>query len=168
MERRQFGIVDLQGRTVGINGTENNPASLYVSGKVGENIFFQVQGNILFSDDVAYDAALAFTKATGTLADRVMSSMRVPMQPVGTSGARARSLPRPRPRARERRRTSRISRSRRRTMSRAAPTNDGNYYAYISVTDENIHRRNADAVRRGGAVRRVEGSGSRAPGFLLP
>ena len=52
MERRQFGIVDLQGRTAGFNGENNRAAALYVSGEVGDDIFFQVQGNILFSDNV--------------------------------------------------------------------------------------------------------------------
>ena len=75
MERRQFGIVDIEGRSAGFNGQSNNQASLFVPGQVGDDIFFQVQGNILFSDNVAYNAALAFTRAKGTLADRVMAAM---------------------------------------------------------------------------------------------
>ena len=44
-----------------------------MSGQVGDDIFVQVQGNILFDDDVAEDAVLAFMRAKGTLADRVMA-----------------------------------------------------------------------------------------------
>src|SRR4029079_4827803 len=74
IERRHFGILDLQGRSAGFNGQSNSSASLYVPGHVG-NYYFQVQGNTLFSDQVAYEAALAFTRATGTLADHVMAAM---------------------------------------------------------------------------------------------
>src|SRR5216117_2607835 len=62
IERRQFGILDMQGRSAGHNGKNNSTASLFVPGRVG-NYYFQVQGNTLFSDQVIYDAALAFTRA---------------------------------------------------------------------------------------------------------
>ena len=74
IERRQFGILDMQGRSAGHNGTGNSSASLYVPGHVGD-FYFQVQGNTLFSDQVMYEAALAFTRAAGTLADHVMAAM---------------------------------------------------------------------------------------------
>src|SRR5207244_13293175 len=66
--------LDLQGRSAGFNGKGNQNASLYVSGHVGD-FYYQVQGNILFSDQVVYEAALAFTRAKGTLADHVMAAM---------------------------------------------------------------------------------------------
>ena len=75
MERRQFGILDLQGRSAGFNGSRNSAASLHVAGHVGDDIFVQLQGNILFDDDVAEDAVLAFMRGKGTLADRVMAAM---------------------------------------------------------------------------------------------
>src|SRR4051812_2961681 len=65
IERRQFGILDLQGRAAGFNGHNNQTASLYVPGHVGD-FYFQLQGNTLFSDQVVYEAALAFTRARGT------------------------------------------------------------------------------------------------------
>jgi uncharacterized Ntn-hydrolase superfamily protein len=147
MERRQFGIVDREGRTAGFNGTENNPASLFVSGEVGENIVFQVQGNILFSDDVAYEAALAFTKAKGTLADRVMAAME------GADAAggdrRCTCEEPPIPEAPCEGKTAHVA-----YIAIANPDdapgrshNDGDYYAYISVTDENIKpQENANPV----------------------
>jgi uncharacterized Ntn-hydrolase superfamily protein len=82
VERRQFGIVAIpNGGTVtarnnraGFNGTGNSRSSLYFGGQVGE-IYYQVQGNTLLGDQVMHLAALAFTRATGTMADRVMAAM---------------------------------------------------------------------------------------------
>jgi len=49
-------------------------SSLYFGGRVGD-IHYQVQGNTLLGDAVVHQAALAFTRATGTMADRVMAAM---------------------------------------------------------------------------------------------
>ena len=147
MERRQFGIVDLEGRTAGFNGTENNPASLFVSGEVGENVVFQVQGNILFSDDVAYEAALAFTKAKGTLADRVMAAME------GADAAggdrRCTCEEPPLPEAPCQGKTAHVSyiAIANKDDAPGRSHNDGDYYAYLSVTDENVKpQENANPV----------------------
>src|SRR4029450_8340974 len=83
MERRQFGILAIpdgkqitaQNNRAGFNGTGNSRSSLYFSGQVGPSIFYQVQGNTLLGDAVVYQAALSFTRAAGTLADRVMAAM---------------------------------------------------------------------------------------------
>lgn len=75
-QRRQFGIVDLQGRSAGFSGSENGAASLSVQGSIpGEDIHFSIQGNILASDQVVYEAVRRFMGAEGTLADRVMAAM---------------------------------------------------------------------------------------------
>ena len=82
VERRQFGIVSLpNGKTItpqnnraGFNGSGNSRSSLYFGGQVGD-FFYQVQGNTLLGDQVVYQAALAFTRASGTLGDRVMAAM---------------------------------------------------------------------------------------------
>lgn len=82
IERRQFGILAIpNGKTLtgrnnraGFNGSGNSRASLYFGGQVGD-MYYQVQGNTLLGDQVVYLAALAFTRATGTLADRVMAAM---------------------------------------------------------------------------------------------
>jgi uncharacterized Ntn-hydrolase superfamily protein len=47
---------------------------LYFGGRVGD-MYYQVQGNTLLGDQVVHLAALAFTRASGTLADRVMAAM---------------------------------------------------------------------------------------------
>jgi uncharacterized Ntn-hydrolase superfamily protein len=82
IERRQFGIVAMpNGGTVtdrnnraGFNGTGNSDSSLYFGGQVGD-VFYQVQGNTLLGVDVVHKAALAFTRAGGTMADRVIAAM---------------------------------------------------------------------------------------------
>jgi len=82
IERRQFGIVMIpNGKTItpqnnraGFNGSGNSRSSLYFGGQVGD-YHYQVQGNTLLGDQVVYQAALAFTRAKGTLADHVMAAM---------------------------------------------------------------------------------------------
>ena len=82
VERRQFGIVSIpnggtiteQNNRAGFNGTGNSRSSLYFGGQYGD-FYYQVQGNTLLGDQVVYQAALAFTRATGTLADHVMAAM---------------------------------------------------------------------------------------------
>src|SRR5688572_5847764 len=82
IERRQFGILAIpngstittQNHMVGFNGAGNSTSSLFFGGQVGD-IYYQVQGNTLLGTDVVYRAALAITRASGTMADRVMAGM---------------------------------------------------------------------------------------------
>ncbi len=82
IERRQFGILAIpdgkqitpQNNRAGFNGANNSVSSLYFGGRVGD-LYYQVQGNTLLGDAVVHQAALAFTRATGTMADRVMAAM---------------------------------------------------------------------------------------------
>src|SRR5688572_20303685 len=82
IERRQFGIVSIpnggtiteQNNRAGFNGSGNSRSSLYFGGRGGD-FYYQVQGNTLLGDQVVHLAALAFTRAGGTLADRVMAAM---------------------------------------------------------------------------------------------
>ena len=74
--RRQFGIVDLQGRMAGFSGERNGFASLAVQSEArGEGIYVAVQANILESNDVVLDAMAAFMEEDGTVTDRVMAAM---------------------------------------------------------------------------------------------
>jgi len=76
VEGRQFGILDLQGRSSGFSGSRNLNYSLDLQGRVpGTQIYFAIQGNILASDAVVCEAARAFIQAKGCLADRVMLAM---------------------------------------------------------------------------------------------
>lgn len=138
IQSRQFGILDMQGRSIGFSGENNRFAALHVSGRVGEDIFYQVQGNILFSERVMYDAALAFTKVHGTLADRVMAAMKAADDAGGDS--RCTCEREPKPVAACDGKTAHVAyiAIADRDDTRGTSHNDGNYYAYISVTDENI------------------------------
>jgi hypothetical protein len=76
LEGRQFGMVDLMGRTATFSGARNGAASLAVEGAVrGTGIHVVIQGNILASDAVVLEAMGAFLATEGSLEDRVMAAM---------------------------------------------------------------------------------------------
>ena len=73
---RQFGIIDMKGRTAGYSGESNGAVSLDRQGQVpGTEIYYSIQGNILAADTVVTDAVQAFVSAAGELTDRVMAAM---------------------------------------------------------------------------------------------
>jgi Raf kinase inhibitor-like YbhB/YbcL family protein len=75
-QSRQFGILDLQGRSAGHSGLSNGYVSQDVQGQVpGTEIFYSIQGNILRGGYVVPNAVQAFIKTTGTITDRVMAAM---------------------------------------------------------------------------------------------
>src|SRR5947207_9670538 len=75
-QTRQFGIVDLQGRSAGHSGLGNGYVSQDIHGQVsGTDIFYSIQGNILRPGSVVPNAVQAFVKAGGALTDRVMAAM---------------------------------------------------------------------------------------------
>ena len=75
-QSRQFGILDLQGRSAGHSGLSNGYVSQDVQGQVpGTDIFYSIQGNILRAGYVVPNAVQAFLKTNGTLTDRVMAAM---------------------------------------------------------------------------------------------
>lgn len=75
-QSRQFGILDLQGRSAGHSGLSNGYVSQDVQGQVpGTEIFYSIQGNILRAGYVVPNAVQAFIRTTGTITDRVMAAM---------------------------------------------------------------------------------------------
>jgi uncharacterized Ntn-hydrolase superfamily protein len=75
-ESRQFAIVDLQGRHAASTGEENQAVAVDLHERVdGTPFVFLIQGNLLASDEVVYQAARAFREKPGTLVDRVMRAM---------------------------------------------------------------------------------------------
>src|ERR1041385_3372381 len=73
---RQYGIVDLQGRTAGHSGLTNGFVTQDIQGQVpGTEIFYSIQGNILRSGKVVPSAVKAFINAKGGITDRVMAAM---------------------------------------------------------------------------------------------
>jgi Family of unknown function (DUF1028) len=75
-QSRQFGIVDLTGRSAGHSGLTNGYVSQDIQGRVpGTEIYYSIQGNILRPGEVVPNAVKAFLGATGALTDRVMAAM---------------------------------------------------------------------------------------------
>jgi len=75
-QSRQFGIVDLQGRSAGHSGATNGVVSQDIHGQVpGTEIFYSIQGNILRPGEVVPHAVQAFLNAKGAITDRVMAAM---------------------------------------------------------------------------------------------
>jgi hypothetical protein len=75
-QSRQFGILDLQGRSAGHSGLTNGYVSQDVQGRVpGTDIFYSIQGNILRPGEVVPHAEQAFLAAKGAITDRVMAAM---------------------------------------------------------------------------------------------
>lgn len=146
IERRQFGIVAIpNGKSVteknnraGFNGSGNSRSSLYFGGQVGPDIYYQVQGNTLLGDQVVHLAALAFTRATGTLADRVMAAMEAADANGGDNRCNCGANPLDFvPCDDKTAHVSYIAIAEKGDQT-GATHNDGKYYAYISVTDDNI------------------------------
>ena len=145
MERRQFGIVSIpdgkqitaQNNRAGFNGTGNSQSSLYFGGAVGSNIYYQVQGNTLLGDAVMHQAALAFTRTTGTLADRVMAAMEAADANGGdhrcNCGVSVLDFV---PCDNKTAHVAYITIAEKDDKP-GATHNDGQYYAFLSVTDEN-------------------------------
>ena len=138
MERRQFGILDMQGRRSGHSGSGNGHASLDVSGNVGDFIFYQFQGNSLLSDDVMQNAEVAFTKTKGTLADRVMAAMEGADEKGGDGRCTCEEAPYPMAPCDGK--TAHVAYILIANSEDSTGTgfNGGKYFAYISATDENI------------------------------
>jgi hypothetical protein len=77
-QSRQFGILDLSGRSAGHSGLSNGYVSQHMSGRVpGTQIFYSIQGNILRPGEVVPSAVKAFLAAKGAITDRVMAAMDV-------------------------------------------------------------------------------------------
>jgi hypothetical protein len=75
-QSRQFGIVDLTGRSAGHSGLSNGYVSQDRQGRVpGTEIYYSIQGNILRPGDVVPSAVKAFLATNGAITDRVMAAM---------------------------------------------------------------------------------------------
>lgn len=75
-QSRQFGIVDLTGRSAGHSGLGNGYVSQDMQGQVpGTQIYYSIQGNILRTGDVIPNAVRAFVHTPGALTDRVMAAL---------------------------------------------------------------------------------------------
>ena len=85
-QSRQFGIVDLRGRSAGHSGLTNGYVSQSIQGQVpGTEIFYSIQGNILRPGEVVPRAVKAFIDTNGAITDRVMAAMDAADQAGGDS-----------------------------------------------------------------------------------
>jgi uncharacterized Ntn-hydrolase superfamily protein len=150
IERRQFGIVAMpvntgggrgggSGNRAGFNGSGNSQSSLFFGGSVGD-IHYQVQGNTLLGYQVMHAAALAFTRASGTMADRVMAAMEA--ADVNGGDHRCNCGNNPLDFVPCDNKTSHVAYI---TIANkddqlGVTHNDGKYYAYLSVTDDNTKK----------------------------
>jgi hypothetical protein len=139
-QRRQFGIVDLQGRMAGFSGSGNGYASLAVQSEIrGEGIYFAVQGNILENRAVVLDAVAAIFDTEGTVVDKVMAGMEAADVAGGDSRCSCRTDPVPETEMGCRHRTAHVA-----YIAAARPEDpigeghsDGEYSLFIDVDDEN-------------------------------
>ncbi|MCX5755044.1 MAG: DUF1028 domain-containing protein [Gemmatimonadetes bacterium] len=75
-QSRQFGILDLKGRSAGHSGLTNGYVSQDIQGQVpGTQIYYSIQGNILRPGEVVPNAVRAFIGTNGALTDRVMAAL---------------------------------------------------------------------------------------------
>ena len=75
-QSRQFGILDLQGRSAGHTGLSNQYVAQHMSGQVpGTEIFYSVQANTMRPGEVVPNAVRAFISTQGAITDRVMAAM---------------------------------------------------------------------------------------------
>jgi uncharacterized Ntn-hydrolase superfamily protein len=147
MERRQFGILAMpNGGTItarnnraGFNGSGNSTSSLYFGGQVGD-MFYQVQGNTLLGDQVVHLAALAFTRAAGTMADRVMAAMEAADQNGGDHRCNCGNNPLDFVPCDGKTAHVAYIAIAEKTDTPGITHNDGKYFAYLSVTDDNTQK----------------------------
>jgi len=139
IERRQFGMIDMQGRSIGFSGSENGAASASVQGQVpGTQIFYSVQGNILASDFVVTNAAEALEDEDGDILDRVMAAMEAADDAGGDRRCTCETEPVPDAACDGRNAHVAYILAADRNDPEGESFNDGDYYMYIDVTDENI------------------------------
>ena len=154
IERRQFGIVAIpnggtitaQNNRAGFNGSGNSRSSLYRGGQYGD-YYYQVQGNTLLGDQVVERAALAFTRAKGTLADHVMAAMEAADANGGDHRCNCGNSSMPDLPCDDR--TAHVAYIAIANKDDVAGTthNDGKYYAYLAVGDDQKKGESANPVK---------------------
>ena len=139
IERRQFGIVDMQGRSIGFSGNDNGAASSSLQGQVpGTQIFYSVQGNILASDFVVTNAARALEETEGDIIDRVIAAMEAADDAGGDRRCTCETEPVPDAACDGRNAHVAYVLAADRDDPEGNSFNDGDYFMYLDVTDENI------------------------------
>jgi uncharacterized Ntn-hydrolase superfamily protein len=139
IDSRQFGILDMQGRSAGFSGSGNQAVSLDRQGQVpGTEIFYSIQGNILASEAVVTDAVATFVSASGALTDRVMAAMEAADAKGGDNRCSCEKGPKiDAPCTAKTAHVAYILRADK-SDTNGESYNDGQYALYLSVTDTDI------------------------------
>jgi uncharacterized Ntn-hydrolase superfamily protein len=149
VEQRQYGIVDLSGRSAGFSGSITQKDSLDRQGEVpGAGIFYSIQGNILRGENVVTEAVKAFVETKGALTDRVMAAMEAGDRLGGDS--RCTCITPPTAKAPCEGKTSHVAYILMAEKADASGNsyNNGKYTMYITVTQGNIRPdENANPVK---------------------
>lgn len=139
IERRQFGIVDMTGQSIGFSGSANSAASSSQQGQVpGTEIYFSVQGNILASDAVVQNAAKAMIEAEGDIIDKVMAAMEAADDAGGDRRCTCETVPVPEAPCDGRNAHVAYIVAADPDDPEGESFNDGDYFMFLDVTDENI------------------------------
>jgi len=77
IESRQFGIIDMQGRTAGHSGERNGDVARDIQGESDDGILWSVQGNIIATEEALTAAAIIMQHGPADIIDRVMLAMEV-------------------------------------------------------------------------------------------
>jgi hypothetical protein len=75
VERRQFGIIDMLGRSAGRSGSGNRDVALDIQGMSPDSILYSVQGNIIATTEALTEAARIMQEDASPVIDRVMLAM---------------------------------------------------------------------------------------------
>ena len=140
IERRQFGIVDMQGRPPASPAGERRRVAPHGRAGARDRHRLLGSGELLASDEVVYQAARAFREGEGDMLDRMMRAMEAADREGGDRRCTCASDPQPAatPPAPSRPPTSPTS-SLPTAKTPAAPrTTTAKYAMYIDVTDQNI------------------------------
>jgi len=161
LESRQFGIIDMQGRTAGRSGSSNGAVSLDFQGETPEGIVWSVQGNIIATTEALSEAARIMNDDRGDLIDRVMLAMEKANEHGGDRRCTCDNVPEAQRGLACNGRTASVSyllvadrndargvyaeyhpqvpgRQEGDPTNLRAPWNDGNYFLYLAVYPSNI------------------------------
>jgi len=75
VERRQFGIIDVLGRSAGRSGSDNRDVALDLQGMSADSVLYSVQGNIITTTEALTEAARVMQEDPSEMIDRVMLAM---------------------------------------------------------------------------------------------
>ena len=160
IERRQFGIIDMQGRTAGRSGSGNGAVSMDIQGESDDGILWSVQGNIIATEEALTAAATIMQHGPSDIIDRVMLAMEIADARGGDVRCTCESEPLPE-RAPCNGKTAHVSYllaadpddalgafASNHPEDMESPYNDGDYYMYLMVVPTNtLPEEDANPVR---------------------